>query len=563
VVRATFFKQLIAVVVVCFQFTVIAAALQVARPEAKSFLAKHSQLKPRYQKALTVLNEHQATSQLAHDIFNATGWIGKKDGKRPKTFSKDMDMFIAQVRAAKGLSEKKKKEVVLLLTDIKNKTKPRLVRDLAIAGGVIGGSTLLWTLFCIWTISKARKNARAERLQVALRRNKDSTPGATAFYVPDDDTRISPQVRVATALVNKGVPMTITVPQSRSASGHHSLIHVKLLPADTVHQRMSSAQKLARKYKDRKTQALKPFLSTPAEKSQNKFEKAAWVVSQIPSLSVEAFKQDAAKAKPLLDERMRSVLLNRANVLASDRPEELMDASAALQKRLIAELSQYGKAVPLKDATAWWTRQKMDFDGTFVIKFVPRGFDAKTGGVVLKITNPYAFYKMQEKYKNHGLSGENHSVRRNVERVLAAEKIRSLAAGSAHVAAPEKHLALRQGADGTKIDDRTAVVIADALSLSGKPIASKDITDTDIDAILRVLWRCRMIDGHMENIVKGQDGKIYLIDLEKMQVEQNEHLPPDRTDAAKYFSIFQSSFPAFANRIAARIDVGAWSEEIS
>lgn len=82
--------------------------------------------------------------------------------------------------------------------------------------------------------------------------------------------------------------------------------------------------------------------------------------------------------------------------------------------------------------------------------------------VILKIPNPYACYKNHFRIKMSGRGGENHSPKRNVQRVATAECITQTFYKDYGVRAPQKRLFLRPGAfaDGL-LNDATCIVLAE------------------------------------------------------------------------------------------------------
>jgi len=297
------------------------------------------------------------------------------------------------------------------------------------------------------------------------------------------------------------------------------LLSAQLVPIRPALKKMAGVY---RRFTSRKTAALKPFVSK-ADDDGNKFEKAAAIVNRLDSLSAAAFKAAQSQAQPLVAQRLTSSFIYPGPLLAySEKPQELLQKTKELHDAIEEELGQYGTVVSLKPADEHGLNNLL-LDNTFIFAFAPQGsFD---DAVVLKISNPWAYYKLHDYYVHQGAGGESQSAYRNVERVLMADRVRKLCQGSA-LAVPEKHLAWRRGADQKKINDGTAVVMADYADVESAQLTSPwwlmrhhnffaSLGDLEVGKLVDLVEREQMVDMHGENLAKGRDGKWYLIDTEK------------------------------------------------
>jgi hypothetical protein len=252
------------------------------------------------------------------------------------------------------------------------------------------------------------------------------------------------------------------------------------------------------------------------------FTQVAAIIQNVDILSVKSYAAQQKEARVLLDQRMKKVRINRFTMQAgqgTEKPQDLMDASIKLQDQILAQLSIHGEAIALKTMRVS-ENDLFGIDYTFVIKFTPTGVQTP---VVLKITNPYHYKKMQEAYRTLGLQGENNSLSRNVERVLIDETvINALGGRDKHITVPIERLALRKPSDeaaSVRINDSTAIVLCEWID-DLERMHQRHYKTGDMILMYNLLHSVDNQDMHFENLQYSQSQrKIYYLDGEKVQAQ--------------------------------------------
>ncbi|MEI7580629.1 MAG: hypothetical protein WCJ17_02420 [bacterium] len=262
------------------------------------------------------------------------------------------------------------------------------------------------------------------------------------------------------------------------------------------------------------------------------FERVAGIIQQIDILSTESFLTQQREGDALREDRMMSGTIDfqgKKTVI----PYKLLYKTNFLQKRILQELRRHGFAFSLKETKL---KNLLEVDYTFVIQFTP--FRASQS-VVLKITNPYCYKKMQEKYRAAGWQGENNSLVRNVERVLIDEQIiQAIGGRDKHITVPVQKLALRKKTSSSevRINDRTAIVLCEYIGALQTLTADK-YRAGDMLLMHKLLTCVDTPDMHHENLqYSSKTDKIYCIDAEKVQAQSD--LPfSQKVSILHYFNI--------------------------
>ncbi len=378
------------------------------------------------------------------------------------------------------------KPVVVSAEPLESQKKPSLLRRLATYGAITWGVTGVVVGFIAWRNHK--KCSLESRALVAVVRQNDG------FYMPD----------------------RLMVPEQKTVVESTIVRNCKANSLALCDASIRDAQKKIYRafccYRLRKSAKLHPFVVAPVKESEDIFARTAWVIAQIPELATLYYREQRfKKLSPLLEKRMKSIKIDRgalAKTLTTDRPYEMLDVIEEAHDRLLTTLSAYGKVVSLKKPSAF-NRFFLEVDHTFIFLFQPCGMAKK---VILKISGlPY--YKLQEWYRDDGLEGENHSLWRNVDRVLVADAIRATR-GNSKVTAPAKYLARRAGSEGKPLDDTTAVVMTECVEPGGKPWPWT-LSRGDKNRIRELAVTHQLPDLHPLNFLRGAHGVWYLIDAEK------------------------------------------------
>jgi len=258
---------------------------------------------------------------------------------------------------------------------------------------------------------------------------------------------------------------------------------------------------------------LRPFVVTP-NWDGDLFESTAHAIAQIDCLSVEEFKRRRDEAEPYVRKRLELQYVVPNEPTVTEYPEELLrlteDYYEEVERALRAVGSAADRVKKIGEGPA-----RMNVDNVLVFRFSPRC----NGTIILKVPNPYAYYKLQNIYRDFedDYGGENHSVYRNVERVLIAADIRR--DRSTKVTAPDKRLALRKGVTpGRLITDKTAIVMAEFITEG--PGGLYDLSYPDINRIIDVGDKYGLADLHKWNVICGSGGHYYLIDTEITQARR-------------------------------------------
>lgn len=214
------------------------------------------------------------------------------------------------------------------------------------------------------------------------------------------------------------------------------------------------------------------------------FQAAAEVIAQMPELSA---RQYAAAA-------------------SEDKAAHTGDETHFLHDKLLVAFACYGEVETLLPPA--------QVEHVFVFKFTPNAHSV----VVLKIPNPYFVpHKSLESF-----GGPNYSPYRNVERVVRAALLRKMM-GSSMVTAPLKELALRQGVSPDDLlNDTTTIVVTSFIYFvpdNGGRAISDGLTDADIERIVAGIMLTGMYGLHRGSIMRGVDGLIYFIDLERTHAD--------------------------------------------
>lgn len=431
---------------------------------------------------IQLLSSKQDTQAYVQELVALTHWMTDKTEPKPTDYRMRHTALRKGIAALTVLSIDEKKQILAFLDTISDRWswKLKVLCGLLIAAGI----TTVTAGVSLW-LNKKKKSPRS-RAVVAAKRAAVDDDRKIPFYTP---------------------------PRLTEEADNRALEAV--MPSDDI---VRDAQKKIRNavyhYRWKKDTQLRHFVVSPDKQSTNKFERVAWIIAQISALSAEQYAKDAAIAMPLMDERMRSINIDRiamVQTLSTDRPYELLEKTAALHDQLVAQLSRYGKVTSLKKPSRF-NQFFMELDGAFVFKFIPEGC-GESDAVIIKADNPFKIYKLQEWYRDRGMDGENHSVRRNAERVVVAADIRN-EQGTSKITAPEKWLAVRCGGEDQFLDDRTTVVVIDFVQNAGMPWPSSLRTE-DVMQIKKIAQRHQLPDLHPLNFVKSQDGNWYLIDVEK------------------------------------------------
>ncbi len=218
------------------------------------------------------------------------------------------------------------------------------------------------------------------------------------------------------------------------------------------------------------------------------FQAAAKVIAQMPELSVGQY----------------------AVAASEDKAAHTGHETRFLHDQLLVAFGRYGEVETLLPP--------VQVEHVFVFKFTPIGYDP----VALKIPNPYFVpHKTLEAF-----GGPNYSLYRNVERVVRAALLRQMG-GSPRVTAPLKELALRQGVSpDDSLNDTTTVVVTSFIYFvadNGGRATSDGLTDADIEKIIAGIMLTGMYGLHRGSIMRGIDGLIYFIDLERTHADVLEN----------------------------------------
>ncbi|MDQ5890599.1 MAG: hypothetical protein QG604_473 [Candidatus Dependentiae bacterium] len=429
-----------------------------------------------------LLSRTKDTQVYAQELIALTRWMTDKTLSKPSDYRKRHAALRKSIVVLTVLCADEKKQILAFLDAISDRLsgKQKVLRGLLIAAGVatVAAGISLW-------LNKKKRSPRS-RAMVAAKRTVVDLDKKIPFYTP---------------------PLLIEEADKRALEA--------VMPSDDI---VRDAQKRIRNvvyhYRWRKDKQLKRFVASPDKQSANKFERVAWIIAQIPAFSAEQYAKDAMTAAPLMDERMRAINIDRVamvQTLSTDRPYELLEKTAELHDQLVAQLSHYGKVTSLKPPSRF-NQFFMELDGAFVFKFIPEGC-GDNDAVIIKADNPFKLCKLQEWFRDRGMDGESHSVRRNAERVLAAADIRA-AQGSSKITAPEKWLAVRRGGEEQFLDDRTTVVITDFVQSTGT-LWPGSLSAEDVAQIKYIAKKHQLPDLHPLNFVKGKGGVWYLIDVEK------------------------------------------------
>jgi len=116
------------------------------------------------------------------------------------------------------------------------------------------------------------------------------------------------------------------------------------------------------------------------------------------------------------------------------------------------------------------------------------------------------------------------------------------------ITAPRKYLALRPGAEGRLIDDRTAVVMTECLEPDSS-LEFDDFTDAEIDRLIQICDDFDLTDIHPWNIMVSK-GRFYMIDLEKISAYPKRFRDDFRYMAFRMPGVFSD---ALAKRIRDRL----------
>lgn len=282
--------------------------------------------------------------------------------------------------------------------------------------------------------------------------------------------------------------------------------------------------------------SLRRFVVRSDAPGDDKFARAARIVAGVSAASVSVYKVQEAEADGIRAEmdaayarnprRESDALAERGFFVmgaASDSLKMPVDPEYLRLKALLGERARAAAAEILRQLPAGSQLVEDDTNGgAFVVLM-------RDQGVVLKFPNPYNSYHWDiVRREDHGVLGENHSLKRQVRRVSAAAAI-NLECGPRGVRAPEKRLCLRPGAElHGPMNDRYLVVIAEFKEKKADPGVGgygRGIRFEQIDQFQRVTDFARTIDFHDGNVWRdAASDDLLVMDTE----ENNAYLSPNR-----------------------------------
>lgn len=273
---------------------------------------------------------------------------------------------------------------------------------------------------------------------------------------------------------------------------------------------------------------LREFVVTQDGDFEAKYKEAARIVASIPELSVENYKACEAQGDALR-QQMADAFTKDSRLTTDPWTYEQHPASptyhAAFQqlKKLADDLAQQ---IYAKFPAGTTLHEDPTNGGAFV-------FIAKELGIVYKVPNPFTSYYHNIARRVGGIGGENHSLRRQVNRVVAAHKI-NRECGPHGLKAPVKFVCLRPGAtiDGP-MNDRHLIIVTEFIGerLHGYYHTPR-ISNKQFDQFARAADFIGAADFHTENVWQVEKPEqahddLYIVDTEKT----NAYLAPDRTGA--------------------------------
>jgi len=484
------YKQFFLLLLLCLCATPLTAAVDLVTPQPKSFLQRNSDVYKAYLAAMNALEEAHQQS-LAERVNQLVKPLSTTGFEPAAAFKRHVETLVKEVANDTKLSPPPKNTVVSFLKLIEAAIG-FVVGPLAkvgLAAVLIAGAVYGYMQY--WPAIEPYTHRWRSRLSNG-RGHKFDKPAYT---------------------------LSMTLTSTQAAAAHHReskplIIRGKAGQPERKTSRAECMRDLFLQHAVQRNTQLRPFVMAPNWEG-GLFESAAHAIAQIDCLSVEEFKRRRNEAEPYLRKRLESQYVVPNEPTVTEYPEELLklteDYYEEVERALGAQGTYIRRVKKMGEGPA-----RMNVDNVLVFEFSPR----RNGSVILKVPNPYAYYKLQNIYRDFedDYGGENHSVYRNVERVLIAADIRK--DRSTKVTAPDKRLALRKGVTpGRLITDKTAIVMAEYVHVSVEDLSW--LNDVDIDRILDIGDKYGLADLHNENVVYNSERKrYYLLDTEVTQARR-------------------------------------------
>jgi len=483
------YKQFFLLLLLCLCATPLTAAIELVTPQPKSFLQRKSDVYKAYLAAMNALEEAHQQS-LAERVNQLVKPLSTTGFEPAAAFKRHVETLVKEVANDTKLSPPPKNTVVSFLKLIEAAIGFVVgpLAKVAFAAVLLAGAVYGYMQY--WPVIEPYTHRWRSRLSNGRGYKLDKPAYALSMTLTPG--------QIAAANHRESKPLII-----RSKGGN----------PDRITSRAECMKDLFLQHAVKRNTQLRPFVTAP-HWDGDLFESTAHAIAQIDCLSVGEFKRRRDEAEPYVRKRLELQYVVPNEPTVTEYPEELLrlteDYYEEVERALRAHGSAADRVKKIGEGPA-----RMNVDNVLVFRFSPRC----NGTIILKVPNPYAYYKLQNIYRDFedDYGGENHSVYRNVERVLIAADIRR--DRSTKVTAPDKRLALRKGVTpGRLITDKTAIVMAEFITEG--PGGLYDLSYPDINRIIDVGDKYGLADLHKWNVICGSGGQYYLIDTEVTQARR-------------------------------------------